>query len=74
MRTLIATIAATCLLSLSGAAHAQQRHASHGFFKNGITFGLDTGVSIPLGNYADANSVGGQTPSRVWKMQRLPGT
>jgi hypothetical protein len=59
MRTLIATIAATCLLSLSGAAHAQQRHASHGFFKNGITFGLDTGVSIPLGNYADANSVGG---------------
>jgi hypothetical protein len=58
MRTLIAAIVATALLSISGAANAQQRHASHGFFKNGITFGVDTDVSIPLGNYADANSVG----------------
>ena len=59
MRTLIATIAAITVVCLSGAAHAQQRHSSHGFFKNGISFGLDTDVSIPLGNYADANSVGG---------------
>src|SRR5438105_10480666 len=59
MRTLIATIAVTSVVCLSGAAHAQQRHSSHGFFKNGISFGLDTDVSIPLGNYADANSVGG---------------
>jgi hypothetical protein len=59
MRTLIATIAAISLVCISGAANAQQRHASHGFFKNGISFGVDTDVSIPLGNYADANSVGG---------------
>lgn len=58
MRTLVATIIATGLLAVSGAANAQQRHASQGFFKNGISFGLDTDVSIPLGNYGDANSVG----------------
>jgi hypothetical protein len=58
MRTLIAAMVATGLLFVSGAAHAQ-RHPSHGFLGRGMTIGLDTDVSIPLGNYADANSVGG---------------
>jgi hypothetical protein len=58
MRTIIATIVATGLLCVSGAAHAQ-RHPSHGFLGRGISFGLDTDLSIPLGNYSDANSVGG---------------
>jgi hypothetical protein len=59
MRTSIATIAATVLLCLSSAAFAQQKRASHVLGKHAISFGLDTDVSIPLGNYADANSVGG---------------
>jgi hypothetical protein len=58
MRTLIATIAAGCLLCVSGAARAEKQHG-RGFLKHDISIGLDTDVGIPLGNYADANSVGG---------------
>ena len=58
MRILIATIAAGCLLCVSGAARAEKQHG-RGFLKHDISIGLDTDVGIPLGNYADANSVGG---------------
>jgi hypothetical protein len=56
MRTFIATIAAGCLLVVSGAARAERQHSR--FLKHDIAIGLDTDVSIPLGNYSDVNSVG----------------
>lgn len=48
------------LLCVSTAARADRSHASHGFFKDhNARLGVDTEFSIPLGNYSDANSVGG---------------
>jgi hypothetical protein len=50
------------LLFVSSAARADKVRSAgpHGFFKeHNIRLGVDTEVGIPLGNYADANSVGG---------------
>jgi hypothetical protein len=58
MRKAIAYIACL-LLCVSGAAHAARAH-SQGFLRgHSLMFGLDTEVGVPLGNYADASSVGG---------------
>lgn len=59
MKNAIVRIA--CLvLCVAGAAHAQRRSA-HGSFLRGhsLMVGLDTEIGVPLGNYADASSVGG---------------
>ncbi|OLC75739.1 MAG: hypothetical protein AUG04_01860 [Deltaproteobacteria bacterium 13_1_20CM_2_69_21] len=61
MKKAIAYIACL-LLCTSGAAHAERTHAahSHGFLRgHSLSFGLDTEIGVPLGNYADASSVGG---------------
>jgi len=49
---------ACLLLCVSGAAHAEKTHA-HFLRGHNLSFGLDTEIGIPLGNYADASSVGG---------------
>ena len=59
MKTLIATMAAGVLLCLSGAAQAQRAQGSRLHSKGHILLGVDTEFGIPLGNYADVNSVGG---------------
>jgi hypothetical protein len=49
------------VLCASGAAHAERARSSHtrGFFsRHSLVFGADTAFAVPLGNYADANSVG----------------
>jgi hypothetical protein len=57
MKKLMATIAAGVLLCLSSAAHAERSSgARHG--RRTILVGLDSEFAIPLGNYADVNSVG----------------
>ena len=61
MKKAIARLACL-LLCVSAAAHAERSRAVHsqGFFRNhSLMFGLDTEVGVPLGNYADASSVGG---------------
>jgi len=62
MKKLISAIAVG-LLFVGSAARADKVRsapASHGFLKeHNIRLGVDTEVGIPLGNYADANSVGG---------------
>jgi hypothetical protein len=58
MKKLIATIAAGILLCVSGAARAERPYgARHGKGRT-ILLGVDTEFGIPLGNYADVNSVG----------------
>lgn len=50
------------LLCLSGAAHAERTRPAHarGFLRgHSLTFGVDTEIGVPLGNYADVSSVGG---------------
>src|SRR5207248_4901723 len=49
---------ACLLLCVSGAAHAERTRA-HFLRGHNLSFGLDTEVGVPLGNYADASSVGG---------------
>lgn len=61
MNRLISAIAIG-LLFVCGAARADKLRsaASHDFFKeHSIRLGVDTEVGVPLGNYSDANSVGG---------------
>ena len=61
MRKAIAHLACL-LLCLSGAAHAERARSTHqrGFFsRHSLVLGGDTAIAVPLGNYADANSVGG---------------
>jgi len=62
MKTLIRTTVASLLL-IAGAARAEKAHSAlqpQGMLKQHvIRLGLDTEFGIPLGNYADANSVGG---------------
>jgi hypothetical protein len=60
MRKLIATAALGLLLCVSGAASAEKPHSSRFRAKSGhsILLGLDSEFGVPLGNYADANSVG----------------
>jgi len=61
MKKLISAIA-IALLSVSSAARADKARSvgSHNYLKDhNIRLGVDTEVGIPLGNYADANSVGG---------------
>jgi hypothetical protein len=53
---------AVALVLLSGAAFAEKSRpaASHGFLRDhNLRLGVDTELGIPLGNYADQNSVGG---------------
>ena len=57
MKKAIARIACL-LLCVSGAAHAD-RTRTHFLRGHSLMFGLDTEIGIPLGNYADASSVGG---------------
>ena len=61
MKKALAQIA--CLLvCVSGAAYAERAHSTHtrGFFsRHNLVFGADTAIAVPLGNYADANNVGG---------------
>jgi len=60
MKKLITTVAIGFLLCVAGAARADRpQHASR-FHARGhsILLGLDTEFGVPLGNYADANSVG----------------
>jgi hypothetical protein len=52
---------ACLVLCLSGAAHADKAHSARtrGFLRgHALMFGVDTDLSVPLGNYADASSVG----------------
>jgi hypothetical protein len=56
MKRLIATIAAGVLLCVCGPARAERSPLRHG--KRTLLVGLDSEVGIPLGNYADVNSVG----------------
>jgi len=56
---IIATIAAGILLCVSGAARADRSHGPRPHGKARILIGMDTEFGIPLGNYADVNSVGG---------------
>lgn len=66
MKNFISVIAVG-LLMVSSAARADRLRgtgshstASQGFFKeHSIRLGVDTEVGVPLGNYSDANSVGG---------------
>jgi hypothetical protein len=61
MKNAIAQLACL-LLCVSGAAHADRARAArpHSFLRgHTLLFGLDTEVGVPLGNYADASSVGG---------------
>jgi hypothetical protein len=58
MKTSIAMIALV-LLCLSGAAHAEKARSRHGLLRgHELMFGVDTDFAVPLGNYADASSVG----------------
>src|SRR4051812_49698034 len=62
MKNAIAMIAA--LLCVGGAARAEKIHSSPRNHKDevrvhNILFGLDTEVAVPVGNYADVNSIGG---------------
>jgi len=62
MKNAIAMIAA--LLCVAGAARAEKIHSSPRNHKDqvrahNILFGLDTEVAVPVGNYADVNSIGG---------------
>ena len=53
---------ACLLLCVSGAAQADRVRSAHsrGFLRgHSLMFGADTEIGIPLGNYADASSVGG---------------
>jgi hypothetical protein len=59
MKTLIATITAGALLCLSGAARAERAQGMRSHTRGRILLGVDTEFGIPLGNYADVNSVGG---------------
>lgn len=61
MKKIISAIAVGLLFSSSAARADKTRNAaSHNFFKDhNLRLGIDTEVGIPLGNYADANSVGG---------------
>src|SRR5216684_1442618 len=61
MKKLISMIVFGFLFVSSAARADKVRSAApHGFFKeHNIRLGVDTEVGIPLGNYADANSVGG---------------
>ena len=56
MNRLIATIAAGILLCVSSAAHAERSGMRHR--GRALLVGVDTEFAIPLGNYADFNSVG----------------
>jgi hypothetical protein len=49
---------ACLLLCVSGAAHAERTRA-HFLRGHSLSFGIDTEIGVPLGNYADASSVGG---------------
>lgn len=57
MKKLIATIAGV-LLCFAGAAQAERSQSSRMHAKH-VLVGVDTEFGIPLGNYADVNSVGG---------------
>ena len=61
MKKLISAIAIGLLLASSAARADKMRSAgSHSYLKDhNIRLGVDTEVGIPLGNYADANGVGG---------------
>jgi hypothetical protein len=62
MKKLISAIAIGLLFVSSAARADKTRNASpsHSYLKeHNIRLGIDTEVGIPLGNYADANSVGG---------------
>jgi len=60
MKKLISTIAVS-VLCISGAARADKARGAHGGVAKDhmIRFTADTEFGVPLGNYADANSVGG---------------
>jgi hypothetical protein len=58
MKRFIATIVAGLLLCFSGAALADRTGSRHGRGRT-ILLGVETEFGIPLGNYADVNSVGG---------------
>ena len=61
MKRAIAQLACL-LLCISGAAHAERTRPAHsrGFLRgHSLMFGVDTEIGVPLGNYADASSVGG---------------
>jgi hypothetical protein len=52
---------ACLLLCLSTAAHAERTHSArtHGLLRgHSLLFGVDTDFAVPMGNYADASSVG----------------
>jgi hypothetical protein len=63
MKNAIGIVAA--LLCVTGAARAEKIHASSRSQRanatrvHNILFGVDTELAVPLGNYSDANSVGG---------------
>ena len=59
MKRIIVTIAAGILLCVSGAARADRSHGARPHGRARVLIGMDTEFGIPLGNYADVNSVGG---------------
>jgi len=59
MKRIIVTIAAGILLCVSGAARADRSHGARPHGRARVLIGMDTEFGIPLGNYADLNSVGG---------------
>ncbi len=77
MKRAIAQIACL-LLCVSGAAHAERAHARSQAFLRGhsLMFGLDSEVSVPMGNYADVSSVGGglSLTSELTLMETLSAT
>jgi hypothetical protein len=58
MKKSMATIAAGVLLCLSSAANAERSSGSRHSSRHNILVGVDSEFAIPLGNYADVNSVG----------------
>ena len=69
---------ACLLLCISAAAHAERVRAhSQGFLRgHSLMFGLDSEISVPMGNYADASSVGGgvSLTSELTLMETLSAT
>jgi hypothetical protein len=74
MKKLIATIAAGALLCVSGAARAERSYGSRHGRGHAILVGMDTEFGIPLGNYADVNSVGvGATVTGEYALMEMLG-
>jgi hypothetical protein len=75
MKRIIATIALS-VLCIAGAARADKARSGHLAKDHMIRFTADTEFGIPLGNYADVNSVGGgvSVTGEYLLLEQLSGT